>query len=438
MPQADRDSISLATATSITIANMIGTGVFTSLGFQVVDIRSGFSLLLLWVVGGVLALCGALCYAELGAALPRSGGELNFLSRIYHPGVGFLFGWVSVTVGFGPPIALAAMAFGRYFARVVPGASPLVVSCVVVALVTAVHLRDLRLGAVFQNTFTLFKVLLILVFIGAALAAGEHQPISFAPTAADLGTAVSAPFAISLMFVMFAYTGWNASVYVIDEVRDPTRTVPRSLVLGTAVVLVLYVGLNWAFLASAPIDELRGQIEVGHVAATHVFGAAGGRLLSALLCVALVSTISAMTWAGPRVTQVMGQDFTFFRALARTNAHGIPQLAILVQTAIVFAMLLTGSFERILVYTQFTLALSSLLTVVGVFVLRARAPKLPRPYRTWGYPVTPLLFALISLFALGYSLTTRPVESLAGLATVLVGLPLYLLSPRTEKPAEGG
>ena len=422
--------ISLTTATSITIANMIGTGVFTSLGFQVVDIHSGFALLMLWVIGGVFALCGALAYGELAAALPRSGGEFHFLSRVFHPSLGFLSGWVSLTVGFAAPIALAAMAFGRYWSRVFPGTSPLVPSCAVVALVTLAHLRDLRLGSAFQNVFTLFKVVLILVFIGAALASETPAAISFAPQAGDWHAMLGAPFAISLLFVTYAYAGWNAATYVTGEVANPATNVPRSLALGTGLVLVLYVGLNWAFLASAPISELAGQIEVGHVAAATIFGASGGAWMSSMLCIALVSTISAMTWAGPRVTQVMGQDFAFFRALAKTHAGGSPRRAILLQTAIVFVLLLSSTFEAVLVYIQFTLILSSLLTVLGVFYLRRTEPDLPRPYRTWGYPVTPLLFVAISVVTMAHTLTTRPWESLAGLVTVMAGLPIYWLSPR--------
>lgn len=430
-PQAvETNRISLTTATSITVANMIGTGVFTSLGFQVVDIHSGFALLMLWVVGGVFALCGALSYGELAAALPRSGGEFNFLSRIFHPSLGFLSGWVSLTVGFAAPIALAAMAFGRYWSRVFPGTSPLVPSCVVVALVTAVHLRDLKIGSAFQNVFTVFKVILILVFIGAAMLSDSPSPISFAPRAADLEILIGAPFAISLLFVTYAYAGWNAATYVTGEVANPARSVPRALALGTGLVLVLYVGLNWAFLASAPISELAGQVEVGHVAAEHIFGTTGGALMSSMLCIALVSTISAMTWAGPRVTQVMGQDFAFFRALAATHSGGSPRRAILLQTGIVFALLLTSTFEAVLIYIQFTLILSSLLTVLGVFYLRHTEPDLPRPYKTWGYPVTPLLFVAISVVTMGHTLVTRPWESLAGLVTVAAGLPIYWLSPR--------
>ena len=438
-PKSQR--IGLVTATSIAIANMVGTGVFTSLGFQLLDIRSGFALLSLWVVGGVFALCGALTYGELAAALPRSGGEFHFLGRIFHPSLGFLAGWVSFIMGFALPVALAAMAFGSYFAGVAPQVDPKVSASALVAVVTLAHLRDLKLGSVFQNVFTGFKLVLVLVFIGAAMWAAStgrtSTDISFAPGPNDLDAILSGPYWVSLLYVMFAYAGWNASVYVIDEMRSPERDVPRSLALATGLVLVLYALLNWSFLVTAPAGEMAGKIDVGHVSAQFIWGDGGGRIMSGLLCLALVSTISAMVWAGPRVTQVIGQDYAFFRGLARTNAHGVPVVAILVQSALVVAMILFTEFQQLLIYTQFILALCSAATVAGVFWLRRREPDLPRPYKTWGYPVTPLIFLLITLLTVVFTLVQNPVESLVGLATVLLGLPIYLASPRTVRDERG-
>ncbi|MDA8021037.1 MAG: amino acid permease [Thermoanaerobaculia bacterium] len=433
--------IGLTTATSIAVANMVGTGVFTSLGFQLLDIQSGFALLSLWVVGGIFALCGALTYGELAAALPRSGGEFHFLGRIFHPCLGFLAGWVSFIMGFALPVALAAMAFGSYLEAVAPLVEPKVSASILVAIVTLAHLRDLRLGSAFQNLFTGFKLLLVVIFIGASAWAALGREIvtevSFVPSRADVDAILSAPYWVSLLYVMFAYAGWNASVYVIDEMRRPERNVPRSLALATGLVLVLYTLLNWSFLVTAPVSEMAGQIDVGHVSARYIWGESGGRLMSGLLCLALVSTISAMVWAGPRVTQVIGQDYVFFRKLARTNSHGVPVVAILTQSLLVIAMILFTEFQQLLIYTQFILALSSAATVAGVFWLRHREPDLPRPYRTWGYPYTPLLFLLVTLLTVGFTLLQNPVESTVGLATVLLGLPIYLASPRTT-PAESG
>src|SRR5438552_16125787 len=245
-------SVGFLTACSIVIANIIGTGVFTSLGFQLADIQSGFALIMLWVVGGVAALCGALCYGELSATLPRSGGEYHFLSEIYHPSVGFMAGFVSATVGFAAPIALAAMAFGEYFQGIFSRGSAVALSFGVVWAVALFHLSNLRVGSLFQNLWTLVKLLLIAALIGAGLLIEEKQPITFFPQAGDTMSIFSGAFAVALVYVMYSYSGWNASSYIIGEVKNPERNVPRSLLAGTIVVKATYVLLNAVFLATTP------------------------------------------------------------------------------------------------------------------------------------------------------------------------------------------
>src|SRR5467141_1214989 len=234
--RAPRRAVGFFTACGIVIANIIGTGVFTSLGFQVADIHSGFALLMLWIVGGIAALCGALCYGELSAALPRSGGEYHFLSEIYHPAVGFMAGIVSATVGFAAPIALAAMAFGKYFQGVFNFGSPVLLSFAVVWLIALVHLSGLKFGSVFQNLSTLVKLLLIAVLIGAGLFVVPKQPIAFLPARGDAMSIFGAPFAVALVYVMYSYSGWNAASYIIGEIKRPEKNVPRSLLAGTLVV----------------------------------------------------------------------------------------------------------------------------------------------------------------------------------------------------------
>jgi APA family basic amino acid/polyamine antiporter len=433
-------AITTFTASAIAVADMVGIGVFTSLGFQVQDIQSAFSVMMLWVVGGVVALCGALSYGELAAALPRSGGEYNFLSRVYHPALGFMAGWLSATVGFSAPIALAAMAFGAYFDGVVSGGpSPLVLALAVAWLVAFVHLAGIRHGSVFQNVSTILKVVLIVAFICAGFAVGTPEQISFAPSAIDLQHMSGAPFAIGLVFVMYSYSGWNASTYIINEVKDPQRTVPRSLFIATLIVLLLYVGLNAVFLATTPIAKMAGQVEVALVAGKHIFGDAGGRIVGGVICAGLVSTISAMTWIGPRVTKVMGEDFPLLGLFARETRNGVPAMAILLQLAIVTVLILTQSFESVLDYIQFSLTLSSFLAVLGVMVLRRTRPDLTRPYRTWGYPFTPLIFLGVTGFMMVYLVTERPLQSLAGLATLMAGLALYAISAkRTPRSASQG
>ena len=412
---------------------MIGTGVFTSLGFQVGDLPSGFAIMALWAVGGVCALCGALAYAELGAALPRSGGEYHFLGTIYHPAVGFLAGWISATVGFAAPVALAALAFGQYFAGMAPGANPTGLALAAVWLTTLFLLRDVRLGSGFQNAATLLKVALLLVIIAAGCFVGHGQPVTFLPAPGDGRLIRSAPFAVSLVYVMYAYSGWNASTYIVGEVRHPGRTVPLSVGLGTALVMVVYLAVNAVFLHSTPMTamaEAPHKVAVALVAGPQLFGENGTRIMAGLVCAGLVSTISAMMWIGPRVTMAMGEDLRPLRWLAGKSAAGIPVRAMLVQFGIVNVLLLTSTFEKVLTYVQFSLQVCSFLTVLGVIVLRRTQPGLARPYKTWGYPVTPLIFLAISAWMLVHIWRSHPWESFGGLATMALGLGIYFLASR--------
>lgn len=429
-------TVSLFTATCLVVADMIGTGVFTSLGFQVGDLPSGFAILMLWAVGGVCALCGALCYGELAAALPRSGGEYHFLREIFHPAAGFLAGWISATVGFAAPVALAAMAFGDYLAPLLPGTSALVLSLAVLWVPTLLLLAGARVGSAFLNLTTLLKIALILAVVGAALFSAPAQSIRFLPTAGDARLIASAPFAVSLVYVMYAYSGWNGSAYIVGEIRNPTRNLPLSLGLGTVVVMALYLALNAAFLHSTPIAELAGKVEVGLIAGTHIFGAWGARAMALLIGAGLISAIMAMMWTGPRVTATMGEDWRALRWLASRNAQGTPGRAVLLQAAIATVLLLTGSFARVLTYVQLSLVCCSFATVLGVIILRHTRPDLPRPYRAWGYPFTPLVFLAISAWMMIHVVRAAPVESLAGLATMALGLVVYFVSPANEARAK--
>ena len=426
--------ISFLTGTAIVVANMVGTGVFTSLGFQVAGIQSGFALLMMWVVGGLVALCGAVCYAELATAMPRSGGEYHYLSQIYHPALGFLSGWVSATVGFAAPTALAALALGRYAQSVWPGVSPPALSVAVVLALTLVHGLSARVGSRLQVVVTALKVMVLVVFIGVGLLVGQGQPLTYAPTAAGWQAVLSPTFAISLVFVSYAYSGWNAAVYVTGEIANPQRNLSRILLAGTAAVLVLYVGLNYVFLRSTPLAALENQVEVGFVAATSLFGSAGGRLMGGLIAALLVSTISSMIFAGPRIVQTMGEDLPALRWLAGRSGAGIPVRALALQTVITLAFIIWPGFEAVLVYAGFVLNLFTFLTVAGVFVLRWRQPRLPRPYRAWGYPVTPFIFLLLSGWTLWYILLDKPTESLYGLLTLGLGLVVYGVVTRLGRP----
>ncbi len=425
------------TVTAVVIANMIGTGVFTSLGFQLLEIRSGFALLALWAVGGVIALCGAMTYAELGAALPRSGGEYNFLTRIYHPVAGFISGWVSATIGFAAPTALAAMTFAAYGTSAWPqefsARDEQLIAVGLVILLTLVHSRSRRHSGGLQSLFTLLKVGAIVVFCTAALLAADvRQPVRFLPDASDLDIVTSGAFAVSLIYVSYAYTGWNAATYLSSELERPQRDLPVILFSGTALVTLLYVLLHYVFLRVAPMDAMQGQVEVGFIAAEYAFGETIGRFAGVALALLLISTVSAMTMAGPRVLQVIGEDFPSLRLLARTNRDGLPWVAIAAQAVLTVAFILSSSFERILVFAGFTLALNSFVTVLGIFVLRYRQPQLSRPYRTFGFPVTPLVYLALTGWTLFYVLYTRPAEGLFGLAIIGSGALVYFVSRRRD------
>ena len=437
------DKFRFPTVTAVVIANMVGTGVFTSLGFQLLEIESGFAILMLWAVGGLIAVCGAMTYAELGAAMPRSGGEYNFLSRIYHPAAGFVSGWTSATIGFAGPTALAAMTFAAYGTSIVPDPPPdwvekLLAAGLVIGL-TVVHAGSRKQSGGVQVIFTILKVAVILLFcLAAILFVDNGQPVRFMPSPGDGALMTSAAFAVSLIYVSYAYTGWNAATYLSSELENPQRTLPGILLTGTSVVMLLYIALNFVFLYAAPIDAMRGEVEVGYIAATAAFGELGGKFTGLVLALLLVSTVSAMTLAGPRVLQVIGEDFEALRVLGRTNEDGIPANAIYVQSTLAVIFILSSTFESILVFAGFTLALNSFATVMGVFVLRWRQPELERPYRTFLYPIPPLIYLALTGWTLWFVLVNRPVEGLFGLGIIGSGLAVYAVSRFARKAEAAG
>lgn len=393
----------LVTASAFVIANMIGTGVFTSLGFQLLDTTNFVSILLLWLLGGVIALCGALVYGELGAAMPRSGGEYHYLSRIYHPALGFMSGWASLIVGFSAPVALACMALSTYLARVFPVLNPLATALVVLTSVTVVHAYDVKMGGAVQRFFTFFKILVIIGFIicGFCLPV-QMQEVSASIHSFSFGEIFSTGFAVSLVWVYYAYSGWNASAYMANEIKDPQRTIPRSLFISTLIVTVLYVLLNAVFLLSTPVGAMKGQVEVGLIAAQHIFGTGAGNVMGLLIALLLISSISSMVFLGPRVSQVMGEDTYILRALSRKSAKGTPYVAIWVQFVLSALLIITDSFELVTKYTGITLSFFAMMTVAGVFVHRHCFPDAPRPYRTWGYPIVPCIFIVLILWSITY------------------------------------
>lgn len=424
------------TAIAVVIANMIGAGVFTSLGFQLLDFRSGFVILMLWVVGGITALCGALSYAELGAALPRSGGEYNFLSRIYHPGVGFAAGWISATIGFAAPTALVALTFGAYLEAVFSALDRTWLALALIFSLTLAHSATRKLSGQTQRWFTFVKVFLILAFcIAGWLLSPEMQSPRFLPQQGDFALISGGAFAVALVYVNYAYTGWNAATYLTGELQDPRRNLSRVLLLGTLAVTLLYLLLNITFLLLAPMDAMAGNEEIGHIAASHAFGVAGGNIMGVILALLFISTASAMIMAGPRTLQCVGQDFPLFGVLSKTNQDGVPYIAIYALGVLSLIFVVSASLEQVLVFAGFTLGISSFLTVLGVFVLRVKEPKLGRPYRIPCYPLPPLVFLLVTGWTLVYILIERPAEALWGMVIIGAGAGLYCVSLLAGKTA---
>ena len=425
----NKNKFSNQTAIAVVVANMIGTGVFTSLGFQLLEIQAGFSLMMLWVVGGITALCGALSYAELGAALPRNGGEYNFLSHCYHPAAGFVSGWISSTIGFSAPVALASITFGSYLSSVFPELSTTWLAVILIVILTLVHGSTHQKSAGLQWFFTVIKLALILVFfIAVMLIVDEPQPISFMPQTEDKTAMLGGAFAVSLIYVSYAYNGWNAATYLSSELNEPQKSLPKILLIGTGLVMLCYVLLNFVFLYSTPIESLSGKVEIGFIVAETVFGDIAASATGVIMSLLLVSTVSAMTLAGPRVLQVIGEDFKVFGWLAKLNENQIPRRAIIFQSTLAIIFVLTSSFESILVFAGFALALNNFFAVLGVFILRYRQPELKRPYKIWLYPLPPIIFLLLIGWTLIYILMEKSEEAIASIILIATGLFFYWLS----------
>jgi APA family basic amino acid/polyamine antiporter len=427
------------------IANMIGAGIFTTTGFQAADLRHPQLILALWVVGGLLALLAALCYGELGAMMPEAGAEYVYLRETYGPAFGFMSAFVSLTAGFSAAIASATESFVVYLGSFLPllaedrtivGTIGLVdVAAVgVVWLLVWIHMRPVRAGTGFNDAITALKVGGIVAIVLAAVTIGRGEATNLvtpSPSFAGLerGDTLAA-LGTSLVFVMFCYSGWNAAAYVASEMQNPQKELPRALLLGTGTVLVLYLALNAVYFYGVSVDELAGQVEVGVVAARALFGGWGVGFVTAVLCASILASASAMTMAGPRVYWALGRDVAPFAALARTRPGGAPATALVVQGVVTSIFVLSGRVDQIQQYAGFTLSLFASLAVSCVIVLRVRRPEAPRPFRTWGYPWTPLLFLAVSLWMMFWAFRGRPLESSLALVTVAVGGVLFALSRR--------
>jgi APA family basic amino acid/polyamine antiporter len=416
----EQHKIGGGSATLLVVANMLGAGVFTASGFALADLPSRAGVMAAWAVGGVLALFGALSYRMLVRRFPGSGGEYLFLSRAVHPLAGFLAGWISLLAGFTAPIAVSALAFAAYLRSVVNlPVSDRIVATAVILVAAAAHGIRLRIGLNVQNVVVTIKLAAIAVFLVAGLIfMGTSAP---PPEPAPTGSLEFGAFMVILIWVSFAYSGWNAAVYLSEEVHRPGRTVPRALVMGTVLVMLLYLALNGVFVYSAPVEALAGRPDVAAVAANALGGPALGRALSGLVVLSLFTSVSSMMMVGPRVYDRMARDGIFPNWLA--HRHGVPTAAIALQAVLTLAAVWAGELRSLLGYIGFALGLCAAASVIaGMVVCRREGSTSMMP----GYPWLPATFVAFTTVAAIFLAIREPLQAGIGLLTVAAGIPVYL------------
>ncbi|MDN3658124.1 amino acid permease [Ferruginibacter paludis] len=424
--------ISIYTAAAIVVANMIGTGVFTSVGFQLSAVQNTWSIMLLWLTGGLLSLFGAFAYAELGTHFKESGGDYIYLSRVFHPLLGYLSAWAGLTVGFSAPVALAAMAFTKYLAPF--GLQNNVwLAIAVIVLIGLMHSFTIRHSSRFQNLSTIVKVVFIVTLIGL----GFFTPNNI-NSALNFGNSwqrevLKPGFAVSMVYVAFAYTGWNAAAYVVDEIKDPHKNLPKALIASTLFVAVVYLLFQFVLLKNATVTQLAGKEEVTFISFDNLLGSAGGKWVSVFIGIQLIATVSSYLWVGPRVTMAMAKENKLWQPLAKKNAHGIPVAAVWLHVFISILLALTGSFEKILLYAGFVLQLMASLTVATSIFIKDRQPHtFSSPFRPW----LQIIFLLFNTWVLVFTIIERPLESLIGIGIILAGAIIYYFdSPQPGEEA---
>ena len=426
--------IGIFTAGCLLVSNVVGSGIFTATGFMARDLGDPWLILAIWFFGALLALAGALSYSELGTALPVAGGEYAYLRRAYGPLVGFLSGWTSFTVGFSAAIAAGAMSFAAYLVQIVPfhgenGPLSTGIALTLIWVVTGFHLAGVSSGGFLQRLLTILNIGAILILVVGVLMLGKGSWSHFRLSAPDITPGFGATM-VSLIFVTYAYSGWNAAAYVAGEIVNPGRTIPRAMIGGTLFVGLLYLVVNGIYLYALPVTEL-GQppiLPVANKVATALLGPTGTLVVTVLLCLSIAGAVSAMVWAGPRVYYAMAQDGLIPSLFAKTPGMlQAPINAILLQSLWASVLIVSGSFERLVIYSGTVLTIFSALAVGAIPILRRQEPTLPRPYRTPLYPFVPAFYLLVSTVIVGTALYERPVEGGLGIATVLAGTPLYVL-----------
>ena len=432
-PESSR-RISGFTATCVLVSSVVGTGIFTSTGFMARDIGDPWVILLLWGGGALLALTGAMCYSELGAAFPLVGGDYVYLREAYHPFVAFLSGWASFTVGFGAAIAAGAMGFASYVLQLFPSEVDFTLQLKGFALaliwsLTVVHVAGVGPGGVLQQILTVLKIGAILLLIVGAFTVGngEWQHMVMTSTKPDVGPG---GLVVSFIFVTYAYSGWNAAGYIAGEMINPTRSIPRTMIGGTLLVGTLYVILNLVYFYALPIHALATPplMPVAEKAAVEMFGPTAAHFVTILLCISIAGAVSAMIWTGPRVYYAMAQDGFLPGFFSDTEGnHGTPVRSIILQSLWVTVLVLSGSFEQLVIYSGLIITAFTALTVGAVIVLRQKRPQLVRPYQVPFYPVLPVCYVLVAGVIMIFLSVEKPAETFWACLTLSAGIPLYFL-----------
>ena len=437
--------LGIASATALVISNMVGTGIFTTTGYLAGDLGSVRLVLLIWVVGGISALAGALCYSELGVNFPSSGGEYVYLTEAYGPTWGFMTGWASFFAGFSAPIAVAALACSDYLGYFFPtlkqrnaayvfgsgdwqftlgGAQ--VLACSLVVIFTVLNCFGVRRSAIVQNILTTTKLLVIAAFILFGFTLGDGNLANFSQAAVRTsGTGILPQFIVSLVYIYTAYSGWNAATYVAEEIKNPARTLPIALAFGTVLVTVLFLGLNVLYIYAAPLEQMKGVVAVGSFAASHLFGAAVAGIFSATMALSLLATVNAMVTIGPRTYYAMAKNGAFFPAASRVNPRWHTPVVAIVAQCICTMLMTVSPFINLLLYIGITLNFFTLMSVISLFRFRQRPGWRKLPVVSFAYPLVPVIFVVIGLAVTIFGLTFRPVVSLASVVTIGAGAIVY-------------